>query len=288
MSIKLKKTAFFPSLKTRLKINFFDFFLFGIVIFAGLIFYFVFRRETATIQIRLKVTDKDVLYQYANPNNSYASAFKVGDSELNEIGQKTAEIVGVEAYNISATDQVVYLDVDVKAVYNPLKKQYTMKGKPVIFGESFVFSFSKVYVQALVVDFPGSNFNQDIQIGKTIVKTQVRFDSRQFSDVYGAPKFYLAAIHQGDEMKDSHGNVLAKILNVDSSPAKRVVITANGILQEMNDPELVDIFLTVELTTKRINGKTYMFDYLPLQVGSSVPLNLSTIAIYPIITEIQQ
>ena len=138
----------------------------------------------------------------------------------------------------------------------------------------------------MVVDFP--SFQNTATPTATLVQAQIRTESREFSDTWGVPDFIANAVHEGDEVKDSKGNVLAKITSVTVVPARRTIITAAGSPIIIFDPQLKDVFLSLNLTTKIINDKIYMFDYMPVSVGSQIPLNLPTIAISPVITHIVQ
>jgi len=251
-------------------------------------FYLFFRREVIFITARFKVTDENILYAKTTPNNEFTTSFMVGDTERDELGRVVSEIIGVESYKTVPEQHVVYLDIKLKSVYNPRKKQYSVRGKNIIFGESFTFSFTKVRFKALVVDFPGFRDPQGIKFKKTIVKTQLRYDSRGFSDVYGVPNFVAAAVKKGDIVTDSKDNVLIKILDVSIQSAKRLVVSSSGQPFLVDDPYLKDVYYTIELATKEVDGKTYMFDYIPVLINTAVPINMNTVSIWPTITEIIQ
>jgi hypothetical protein len=210
----------------------------------------------------------------------------VGDSEKDELGRTEAEITSVDSYKTNQAGQVVYLDIRLKAIYNPRTQQYSLKGKNLIFGEFFDFSFRKAHVRALVVDFPGLRDSHNVTETKTIVKTQVRDASRSFSDTYGIPDYLAQGIKTGDAVRNSKGNLMAKVLDVQVLPAKRMVVSTSGQPFMIDDPYLKDVYCTIELSTIKVGGKAYMFDYLPVVVGAIVPFNTDTISVWPTIIQI--
>ncbi|OGG30178.1 hypothetical protein A3A63_00905 [Candidatus Gottesmanbacteria bacterium RIFCSPLOWO2_01_FULL_46_9] len=274
----------FQQFKKKLTIIDYLFIVGFIVAIGGFIIFF--RRESVLITIRLKVTDLSPFFIKDQPPDEYAYAFQKGDAEYNELGQITATILDVSAYKTVPEKQVTYVTVKAKTVYDPRKKQYSLKGKPISFGQTFLFTFARVKFEGMVVDFP--SFQNTATPTATLVQAQIRTESREFSDTWGVPDFIANAVHEGDEVKDSKGNVLAKITSVTVVPARRTIITAAGSPIIIFDPQLKDVFLSLNLTTKIINDKIYMFDYMPVSVGSQIPLNLPTIAISPVITHIVQ
>jgi hypothetical protein len=272
--------------KIRQRITFFD--LVFIILAMSLLFgfYFFFRREVVTITARFKVTDENVLYAETAPKDEFANSFKVGDTEYDGLGRVVSKIVNVESYKIVPDRTITYIDIRLQAVYNPRTRLYAVRGKNIIFGETFDFSFTKVKFKGLVVDFPHYKDPNTIIHKKIIVKAQLRNDSRFFSEVYGVPDFLAVAVKQGDEVKNSKGNVLARIVDVNSMPAKRLVTNNTGQPYFVDDPYLKDVYYTIELATTEENGTMYMFGYVPVVIGAQMPINTAKTSIFPIITEI--
>lgn len=262
--------------------------LFIIISFFILLGIFIlFRRQTVYITGRFKVTDEN-FSTTRFPRDEYALSFVVGDTERNELGKVIAEIVNVESYKTTAESKVTYLDIKFSAIYNPRKKVYTLLGKDVAVGEIFTFRFSNAKVRTVVVDFPGFTGYQNMKPSTTTVQAQLRDDNRQFSDVYGVPNYLAYALGPGDTMTDSRGNVMAKILEVQVFPAKRTIVNSSGYSFQINDPNLKDVYYTIELSTKVANNKIYMFDYLPVEIGTRIPLFTKTVSVSPTIIKILQ
>lgn len=262
-----------------------DLLFLGIGLIVLIVFYFFFFRRVQYVIVRFKVTDENVLYATTNPTNQYAESFVVGDHEKNELGQVTSEILGVERFNLRPDQQVVYLDMKLKAQYNPRTNQYTLRGKSLLYGETFEFNLMHSHFRGIVVRTPGDSED----MGKPeviVVNAQLRYDSRYYSDSYGVPDFIAKSVHVGDTVVSSSGRILAKITNIKALPAKRTIVTSGNQLLEVVDPKLMDLFLTLELSSTIINGNTYIFDFVPLHINTELTLNFKDIYINPVITDI--
>lgn len=255
-----------------------------VVLSAG---YFMFKRKVEPIIMRVKITDDNALYAKTLPGEEFANSFIVGDTEKDEAGRVVSEITSVDAYKVKSDQTVVYLNIKTNAVYNPNNNTYTIQGKNVAFGETFLFSLSKVKFRGLVVDFPGFRDQGVVKQTKTIVLAQLRDSSRFYSDTYGVAPYLANAVKKNDAVTNSKREVLLKVLDVSVKPAMRT-ITNNARTYQALDPELKDVFYTIELTTKQLNGQVYMFDYQPVIIGALVPINLPTVSVFPTIIEIQR
>ncbi|OGG11763.1 hypothetical protein A2Z00_05350 [Candidatus Gottesmanbacteria bacterium RBG_13_45_10] len=272
----------FRSLRKR--ITNFDIFFISVlgILFLGFIFFF--RRETTYVSLRLKVTDPNVQFINTQPFDEYSSSFVAGDKEVNELGQTVSEIVSVDTYKTDPIKQVTYVNMRTKAVYNPRKQQYTVKGKPVAFGQSINFTLSKIKFEGTIVDFPGFMKNRTIQ--KKILRAQFRDPKREYSDTYGVAPYIADAVKVGDEVKDSQGNVIIEVLEVESVPAKRTIVSNNASITIV-DQELRDVYYTLEVSVFSVGGRLYMFDFIPVYISQIIPLNFPHISVWPTIISIE-
>lgn len=261
--------------------------IFLLVIFGSFLFFFilVFSRSNEEIEIRVKVTDPNVLYMGLDPSNEFAYSFQKGDIERNEIGQQVAEIIDIERYKTSSNAQSTYLTIRLKANYNPLQKRYSVKGRPIVFGQPLIFTFNNVKVEGLVVEFPG--FIQEKKARTVMVSAQLRMDNRNFSDVYGVPDYLRDAVKQGDLVRDKNSEPLIEVLTVRSEPAKRTVVTADNRSITITDQQLFDVYYTFKIEAFEVDGKLFLYDYHPLEIGGSIPLIFDDLSIWPTILDIQ-
>ena len=257
------------------------------IIFLG-VFYVAFRRDVASIAIRVMVINDNIAYSDAAPNNLSIPALIAGDVERDELGRVDSTITNVESYRMTPDQRVTYLDINTKATYDPRKGTYSIHGEDILFGQTLTFSFSHTYFKGVVVSLPGLQKPFDIKSKYTIVKARNLNGGNQQYSISGVPDYIASAVQPGDQVVDGRGNVLAKILDVSIVPAKRITETSDGQALAVNDPEFKDVNYTIELATQKLNGETYMYDYNPVQVGETVPLFTKNITVWPTITEIVQ
>ena len=125
------------------KLTYFDIGIIAIVVALGLGFFSFFYRKAEYVNIRVKVTDQDVLYVRTQPATWYANRFEVGDVERGALGREISRIVGVETFNVTSRRKAVYLNLRVRATYDTRTKLYSARGKPLIFGTPVRFNFYK-------------------------------------------------------------------------------------------------------------------------------------------------
>lgn len=294
----ITKKKFSPWTVLFNKIKPIDYVILSCAVFVFILFFFFFKRENRIIDIRLKLTDSDVRSMGLRALDEYSTAFNVEDREYNELGQIVSEITRVDSYRtdpkkidtdfIQQQSQTVYLNIRAKAVYNPRKRQFSIRGKPISAGQSMVFNFANAKAEGIITDFPGFTSILDMPEKKLVVRAQLRDPSRFFSDTYGAPSFIAQAIHENDIVTDSNGVELAKVLNIEISPARRTVVSSAGSVSVVLDQELKDIYYTLELNARIYQHTYYMYDYVPIFVGQRIPLSFATINILPTIIDIHE
>lgn len=260
------------------KIRYFDILLGLVFLSAVLIFYLFFYRKVEYVNIRVKVTDKDVLYANTDPKNWYANRFEIGDSEVNELGSAISEITKVETFNTSETTKAVYLDIKIKAVYNRRTKLYSAKGTNLIFGNSIRFNFSNAFFDGLITESPNT-INQQ---GFNIEKRRITLIQRN-----GWEPEVLKKIKKGDKIIDSNGNILLEVVDNILTPALQVTQNAQGDLLLRYSPFYKDATITADVTVKSYKGEEYVFDDIPLKLGIKLPLNFSYETILPTIIDIK-
>ncbi len=258
------------------RFTFFDIAVFLFLCIVLLVFFIFFYRKSEYIEIRVKVTDQDVLYASTVPKKWYAERFEVGDVELDVAGREIARIVNVEKFDIASTHQVVYIDLRVKSTYDTRTKTYSTRGKAVRFGSPIRFNFSKVTFDGLVTEFPGSSDNRQVTISSKKIRALGQ----------SVLPYLIEPVSVGDTILDSRGTELLEILAITNVPAERVTQTIYGDLLLKTDPVYRDIYFDLEVRTKIVNGEEYMFDDIPVRVNETVPINLDSVSLFPVIMEV--
>lgn len=248
-----------------------------------LVFLLFFKRKTELIDVQFKVTDENILYAQTIPGEDYANSFAVDDGEWSNFGIKNATFIKVEKIDARVNKKIILVTIRLKATFDRQKNQYFYKGKPIIYGQPIQFEFSKVKFSGLVINFPG--FDQTQEEKQIQVEAQIRESKREFSDVYGVPEYVARNLKINDQIVDNNGKVLAKILEVKTEPAQRMVITAQGEAKLIRDPLLKDVKLLLELTVTPIDERDFIFD-TPVLIGTEIPLNFDQLSVMATVTDI--
>lgn len=271
----------------------FDYSVLLIVLVVFLSAFFFFYRKSELVEIRVRVTDENVLYAGTNPLNWYADRFKVGEVERDTLGRELARVVNINTLNFDNNSKVVYLDLKVAAIYDSRTKLYSSRGKTLVFGTPLTFNLSGITFQGIVTDFPNSQFQENLVVKDRKIKVLVRgvdemimgVDEMIKQKVFTEPQV-IEAIRKGDRITDSNGNVFVEVLNITTKPAQRITINDKGNLLLRFDPYYKDAIITLKVRTKVVNDQSYILDYLPLRLGVKLPLAFDDTFVMPEIYEI--
>jgi hypothetical protein len=260
------------SLKKNITV--FDVVLLTVICVLGIGFFLFFYRTSTYVNITVRVTDQDVLYAQTQPQNWYANRFAIGDVERDSVGNVIAEIIDVHVTPVESNRSIVYITLRVKSVYDSRTKLYSLRGKPIIFGNAFRFTMQNVVFDGIVTKAPKSS---EAGIEKNIRITAL---------MRGIEPYVAEALKKDMMVKSSTGTILAKILDVNIKPAEVVTQNLYGDLLLKNDPLYKDVIVSVEVLSLLENDVYYAFDK-PIAVGEPIALNFGHISIYPFITSIE-
>ncbi len=264
-----------------ISLGLFDLILAGVVLFLAVFFFLFFYRKGEYVDIRVKVTDQDVLYANAKPTSGYARHFTVGDIEKDAIGQVISQITAVENFEVPSgggtTRRSLYVDLRVKATYDSRTQTYSSRGKVLAFGIPMRFRLNRVTFDCFITEFPGSEMFAPDEVGEVTVQAIQR----------NMEPAVAAAIHQGDVFKNSRGDVLASVEKIDVTPAEVVTQTDSGELLLRKSPLNKDVLVTLRLRTRTYQGERVVLDDLPVRVGQEVPILLPQVNFYPMITLVE-
>lgn len=274
----LKKLSFFDKLLVAL------FFLIAAAVFT---FFF---RKTSYITVRVRVTERDVIWAYSNPPSWYVTLFKKGMKEKNSLGITTAEITDVYFYNsLTQTDDVmqkktIYLTIRLRTTYNKRSGEYKYNGSNVSVGEALKINFGTMLVFGLVTDVEG--LVNPYKAVYPVVRVQIKEANSVYLGTSGTDQFIADSLHDGDTIVDSRGQVVVEVLKKEVYPAKTITFDSWGVPHEYVHPLKKDIYLTIRIMAKQIANELYYFDEFALKVGSYIPLNFPTLNVKGQIAEI--
>lgn len=283
--MRKKILKYFKAKVKSLKV--FDWVLIVCGFIAVIVFVILFFRRSVYITVTVSVGEDSAIFGngWSNfgPKDWFASAFHVGQKEKDGLGKVQAEVLNVYSYDKSEDHKNIYLDVKLNTVYNRATNTYTYKGTPVLIGSTIKLDLDNVFAEGLVTEVQGFPVKSEHQTIK--VEAQMGDEETNFMQV-SATKNYLAdSIQTGDTVKDNKGTTLIKILDKKVLPAEVTVVTSDGRIIKATDPVRKDVFLTLEISAEKIDGKYFFLNDIPILVNQAIPINTPTVSIYPVVTK---
>lgn len=273
-SIKNKKINLIAILQKYLKVQ--DIILLVLVFGTATFFFFFFYRKAEFVEVKIKVTDQDVLYATTLPKPWYANQFETGDTEIDAIGNIITELIDVETVPVSKSETAVYLTLNVKATYNTRTDRYTVKGRDLIFGAPIRFNLGMVTFDGIVVDFPG-------------LKESDSYEYRIVTALVRSVEPYVAeSIHIGDQVINNRGEVLIELVDIDVTSADMVVTTDSGEVLLQKSPLHKDVIVKAKVRVKKVKDLIFLLEDLPFGVGQALPINLDHTSLFPTISSISE
>jgi hypothetical protein len=229
--------------------KFFLFILFTLS-FLGItaLYYFYNRQRTSTfLYVSVMLTRPQNLSVTAPFNwvpYWLAESIQKGDKDINPLGGVNAEVVEKQAIESSSYGSIVHLLLRVRAIRDR-SGVYLFRNKPLAVGSSvdlrLVSTQADGYITYIGTQKPSNN----------TILLRVGIKARSIES-------YIAdAIKIGNELKDSNGITLAKIIDKKVSPAEVRSDNALGIAQVSYDQTRKDLEVTIELKAERKNNAYY-------------------------------
>lgn len=256
-----------------------------LVVITSLIFldFFIFKKEK-WIKVEVRVTRPEWWWKSKNPPYWLVDQIKKGSAQYDTLGRKVAEVLEVRNYELGGNRKVVYLTLDVKVEVDKRKKKLKFEHRPLEIGKPVELEFGTIGFQGLVTFIEGIPDLRNWE--DKIVEARVLAVSNIFPETLGVLPWKAEAIKVGDQMKDSQGRVIAKILAKKVLPAEKIVTTSDGRVLMRQDPVKKDVILKVKLKTFKQENINYYLDDIKVKVGSAIFLALPEIDILPEITKI--
>jgi len=262
-----------------------------LIVLLGLSFFLFFMRKQAGVNIRVKVTDQDVLYAWNNPRSSYANRFVIGDIEMDGLGRINAKIIGLEKFNITGQQKVVYLDIFLKTTFDKRSGMYYAKGKPLVYGTSLRFNFKNVIFDGIVTELPEpyrQRFYEYRIYELNALLKGINNNTQGILSLSFIEPEVIRSIKKGDKVSDSNGKVLFEVTNVVIRPSLRITTNDNGDVLKVNDPVYIDGILTLNVRAKVIGTEAYILDDVPLKINEVFPLIFDNLSVYPLIISFKE
>src|SRR3989344_7862126 len=259
--------------------------------------FFFFLRRAQYIDVRIRITQNDVLKNYRIWDMAplwYANVLKPGMSESDILGRKLITILAINSGVAEDNDQLVYVDLRIKALYNSRTKEYSYNGLPLLVGSHQRFKVNGIQLPGIihaVGDLGRDPFPQKSYLIRGFLdprnnEVSVFNQTNQLSSLIsytGVYKFISNKLQIGSQVKNDQ-KVLAQITEIKKTPALKRVID-NGREWEIPDPQRESIEMALTATVNIIDGKPYFKeDQNRLILGGAIPLDFSNVKGFMTIT----
>lgn len=270
------------------KLTLFDKIIIVVAVLGLAFFAFVFFRKSVFVTIVVKVGEENILYEpWAVSTGTrawFSQLFHEGMKEQDGLGREMAEVLSIRSYDTLPSRKAVYLTTKLRAVYNRASNQYTFKGRPLLIGSPVRLNLDRLFVDGLITHVEGiKDPRERIEL---IVEARLIEETPVFPETRGVRAYLAEAIKVGEEFNDDQGNTIAKVLDKKVEGAKRAVVTGDGRVVVRTNPLRKDVYITLQVDALEIGNRYYLFDDVPLLIGNGIPLNTSTISVWPEVTKI--
>lgn len=250
-------------------------------------FIFLFRRASYIV-ITVKAGEDSIVWPRSGIPSWYLGLLKKGLIEKDLIGRPHVEILDVYSYPSPLTDpnkNMLFITLKIRAVYSKSTNSYVFNSRPVQIGNTIRISPGNILIDGLITNIEGI---PDSRIRKTVrANAQMIYETAAYPSSYGVYPYLAESIEVGDEVKDSKGETIIKIVAKRVEDAKRTVVTDSGKTFIAHDPLKKDVYLTLELKVTQLGNDYYLFDDLRLVTGLSIPIQLPKRLVYATITNIE-
>jgi hypothetical protein len=205
-----------------------------------------------------------------------------GSTQYDSLGQKNLEILNVKRWGFQNED--TWVKASVKAKYKPSQKKYTYLYQPLEIGRYIDLTINGAYIHGVITSIEGY---ADTRKTYTItVDTRLIDISTPYStSTRGVDPWVADAIEKGQTMKDTAGNIIAEILDVETKPAERVITTSDGRIVIGDDPLKRDVAMTIRLRVTKQNDTYFFLEDRPIKVGSAFPMFFKQMPLHPVVTQ---
>ena len=271
------------------RLTLFDKILIVIAILGFAFFAYVFFRKATYITATIKVGEDNISYEpwmvETGTRDWFAELFHEGIKETDGLGRVGAEVISIYSYDTYPSRKAVYLTTNLRAVYNRASNQYTFKGVPLSVGSKIRLNMDRLLVEGLVTHIEGLSDKREGV--KLLVEAKLKNENSTYLETSGVEPYVADAIEKGQEIKDSQGKVIIRVVSKRDEDAKRLTTTAGGGVLVQNNPLRRDVYLALEVNAIKIGDRFYLFDDVPILVGGSLPFNTSTLSAFPEVTNIK-
>lgn len=215
------------------------------------------------------------------PNFWLSKNIKPGDSQFNSLGRKIATIEKVKRWGDLVNETWITVKINAhKDKTNTIRFNY----QDVAIGSPIKFQFSEYSLQGIVTHIDKVK-DERIKEEK-VVKARLIDWTNKSTETMGIFPWVASVVHKGDIMTTLNGDVVAEITSVEIQDADRTIVTADGQMFVGKDPSRKDVYITIKISTTKVEQTNFFLEDYPVKVDADIPLYFPTYKIIPRIIEI--
>lgn len=229
----------------------------AILVVVGIFLWLRISKKTEWINVRLVVANDEWWWEGQPPQWWYVDSLQSGQVAYSSFGEKVAEIVNVDIFDIGAYRRRAFIDITLKGAFDSQRKLYLYNFQPLQIGKPLDLTFGKNNVRGIIT------YIDDISITYSQRQIEVR--------VLKVRPWVAESLTKGLEMKDSQGRVLAKIDEVKTENAIYYEFSdIRGQRIQVIDPEFRDVTAKVTIKTFTSGVTDYFVDRGAIKVGEKI------------------
>jgi hypothetical protein len=223
------------------------------------------RSQKEWVKIEMKISSS-TWWQSSSPPYWLGESVSVGDVELDNRGEKIAEVLSVKEYEQSVetektTRKDFYLTLNLQVAKDRQSGKLKYKNQPLEIGAPLELHLNNTYVSGLVVSVKGVTKSAE----RKVIIEGVWLNTFPWT---------AEAIPIGGEMKNGMGQTIAKILDKKIDLADMAINTADGRVLVRKNPLKRDVWIKVLLTVKEQGENLYFREDQVIKIGRNVFIHL--------------
>jgi hypothetical protein len=253
-----------------------------------LILYLTLPKGTPMI-IEIKLINTTPGAENSIMDNQYAvdkwliDKIKQSKSATNIFGNPTAEVQKILSWG--EYSKQAFVTVKVLAKNDRNRNIYKYNYQNLQTGEKIEIILPSVKIYGIITNVYDP-FHIPVEKNKFIkVKAKLVDMNTVFPETRGIENYISPAFKVGDTMQNEEG-LLAEIIEKTTTLSEKIITTSDGRIVTGYDPIKQDVNLTIKLLITEKDTQLLYLKEKPIRIGSWIPIVLSNITIFPVITEI--
>lgn len=260
------------------------------IFFVTVSVYFFLGRKTEYLDVTVRLFNHDDPEYWLDSNQPkawYIEHIQAGKAQKSALGEKLVEIVDVYSYPNGYVYNDVYVTLRLKTAQNKITKQYIYEGSPLLVHDVRSFRIQDVMLHGEIIDIDKKEKKlSKIKVIFELVSRNENFNNNSEALFKGIENHLADLISNGLTIRDSRGDTLIEITNVQKKMGEVIVANQNG-LQKIPNPDLTQVFLETEMVVEKINNFYFYRKEESMIVDQSVYLTFDMVTVVGKITAIE-